>query len=809
MFRKVFFFLFFFTLGLSLELSARAVVFDEKAVTKVEVLLQTQAKGQSFDEESVLQRLQTQKNKLFMQNDFDQDLKLLASEFDRVEPQIEVQEDSSLKVSILVWEKPKIREITFSGNQKIKTTRLEKEFATKRTSLFDRQSFVTNFHKLRDYYIQKGYFNAELDYHLSHHPQENEISIHIQIKEGLSGVVRKFLFEGTEKQEESEILDAILTKPHNVFTSWITGAGTIKDELLNYDKMTIIEYYQNKGYADVEVDISTIAIAGKDRVDLKVEVKKGKKYFFGKLSFSGNSLFENKKIEEFLKIKEASAYSPKKLRQITQKLSELYGSKGYIEAFISYEPTLKNETSYDVEFKIDEGLQYRVGIIRVHGNKRTFTSVILHETLLTPGDIFRLDRLDKSEKRLMNINYFKSVNIFPVKSELASEGDFHYRDVHIEIEEGDTANIGLSAGFSTSENLFAGFDLLEHNFNYKGLSKLFSKGYPALRGAGEYVHLKGSFGRLQSSYLLSWTKPHFRDTPWTVGVDLDKMELNKGKSKEHGSEAYGLSLYGHYSYNAFVGFRTHLRLRDLRMIIRDTGNSLLNQQLERERGNNGKITGIGGQVAYDSTNHPYKASKGLRSVLEAEFISFFRNQSTTGSNKLGSNSNFLKVQYINSYYLRLFKKGILRYRLDLRFIEPLESIPNRESIAFDTFPVPIGERFFLGGESSVRGYRAYALGPKYPDSEDQEPMGGISSTLLSLEYLQELHKKIDAFVFADAGHVSLERRHIGKLNYSLGLGLRMMVLPGAPPIAVGVGFPQNANNRPEVRRFFLSLGAKF
>src|SRR5262249_51184853 len=147
--------------------------------------------------------------------------------------------------------------------------------------------------------------------------------------------------------------------------------------------------------------------------------------------------------------------------------------------------------------------------------------------------------------------------------------------------------------------------------------------------------------------------------------------------------------------------------------------------------------GIGSSITFDSTDSAIKPHNGFRSSLEAEFVGIW------------GDYNFLRFAYINSYYTQLWRRGIMKYRWDLRFIERLFKT-NRP------IEIPLSERFFIGGLNSVRGYKDFDLGAHFRGGD---PTGGISATVLSIEYLQEILPIIDFFAFVDAGSISLKRFH--------------------------------------------------
>src|SRR5262249_47271575 len=121
--------------------------------------------------------------------------------------------------------------------------------------------------------------------------------------------------------------------------------------------------------------------------------------------------------------------------------------------------------------------------------------------------------------------------------------------------------------------------------------------------------------------------------------------------------------------------------------------------------------------------------------------------------------------------------------------------------------IPLDERFYLGGDETIRGFRPYKPGPKFEDSKD--PRGGISLQYLSLEYNRPLMKRVEAFVYLDMGQLSLQRWHFGRLNIATGVGLKLSLFPGMPPLVLGWGIPLNAKHRSDVKQFFLSLGGHF
>jgi outer membrane protein insertion porin family len=613
------------------------------------------------------------------------------------------------------------------------------------------------------------------------------VDIVINVDEGRAGKIKQIYFCGGFTQEETDgLTDMIATKRYELFSSWITGEGIYHEEAIQQDEFTILNYLQNNGYADATVSIEVCEAKEANRIIIYINADKGPLYKVGCITIKGNTLFTEEEIRNRFIFTTGSIYSPELLRRTVERVTDLYGRYGYIDALVNYEPRLSDEGCvYDLEFSIEEGDQYRVGLIKVIGNCTTQSRVILNETLLVPGEIFNIEKLKVTEERLANIGFFKNINVYAVKSEGPCGLGENYRDVLIEVEETSTGHFGAFIGFSTTEDLFGGFNITETNFNYRGIPDVGTEGFSALRGGGEYAHFTTTIGEKSRSYVLSWSKPHFKDTPWTVGFDLERSST-RFVSKDYDIEASGINTHGSYRLNEFVSLGIHYRWRYTHVDIEESDPSY---QLRKEAHIQGHISAIGATLTYDSTNNPVQPTEGFKSRFEFECAG------------IGGDHDFLTFSYVNSYYFQLPKldrKGIWKARADACFIQPYGHTRP------DT--IPIDERYFLGGEYVIRGFRPYKLGPKFPEGD---PRGGVSLQFLSLQYTRLVFSRLELFAFVDAGHLSLKKWNFGRLYTSIGYGANVALLDSMPPITVGMGYPLNAKSRGDVKRFFLAIGGHF
>jgi outer membrane protein insertion porin family len=785
MIKKLFLFAFFFTLT---RFVSAEEPFDGRIVSNVQITVESTDKNASFDSKSIANRLKTKEKHHFSQIEFDEDLKMLSREFARIEPAVQ-PENGQLSIALKLWPKPRIRSIHWVGNKLMLSKTLQKELGVKPNQILDRDGFTQSLNKVKEFYLKKGYFESTLSFATTPVPEKNEVDISIQVHEGRLGHINKIKFTGFTKEEEKELSEQIHTKTYNRLFSWFSGSGIFRDEIVDQDEMVILNYLQNKGFADAKV--VTKIEEGSKGVELEWEATRGIIYHFGKITFDGNTILADDAIRNRFLVHTNDIYSSDKLRESANAIKDAYGQKGYIETEVNYSVRLDGDKPiYDVDFTITEGGAFKIGFIHIFGNSQTQSNVILRESLLVPGEVFNSKKLKATQERLQNIGYFKNVNVYAVKSADDTGLGANYRDVHIEVEESSTGSASIFMGFSSMEDLFGGVDISERNFNYKGFATLFSRGPSSMRGGGEFAHAKFTIGKKEQSYVLSWMTPYFRDSLWRVGFEGSVTESTL-TSNDYIVRTYGLTLFAAYPLTNYWTYGNKYRIRNSTVNVKHKEHKS-KAEIHKEKEAEGLISAIGSSISYDSTDNPRKAHRGLRLSLEAEIAG------------LGGSAAFVKLGTINTYYLPLWSKGTMKYRADFRFIEPFGGHTTKDKI-------PLSERFFLGGEGTVRGYRPYILGPRFSDRKDNEnddPTGGISSGLLSIEYCQEIIRIFDIFIFADAGSISLQHFKFHRFNASYGAGVRLEIM-NQMPLIIGYGVPINADRPEDKQKFFFSMGGQF
>ncbi|MGZ3633824.1 MAG: outer membrane protein assembly factor BamA [Parachlamydiaceae bacterium] len=789
--RKILLFVFFLAFT---TLHAAAPQYENQTIEKLEIIMDgpaNQASGE-FSISGVKSRITTREGAFFSQTEFDNDLKILARDYDQVEPRLQ-SINGKMHIVLKVRAKPQIRSIVWIGNTNIDTADLRKELGIKPLSTFDRLAFNKAFHKIKAYYVKNGFFEAQLSYDVQFDCDTNEVDIVVYVEEGRAGHIKKLIFCGFTSDEESDLTEMIATKEYNLFFSWYTGEGTYHEEAIQQDQFIILNYLQNKGYADARVELE-ITEACRNMINIHIHANRGELYTVREIEFTGNTLFSDEQVRREFTFDVGSAYSPEAIRETIGKISDLYGRRGYIDASVDFDPSLDIDTrAYSIHMIIEEGKQYRVGMIKVFGNTTTQTSIILHESLLIPGEIFNIERLKLTEQKLINVGYFETVNVYAVKSDGPLGLGECYRDVHIEVKETSTGHFGAFIGYSTQESFFGGLNITERNFNYRGLASAWRDGFSSLRGGGEYAHATVQIGLKSRKYIASWAKPFFMDTPWTVGFDIERNS-NRYISDDYEINSTAFILHATYKINSFVHLGWHYRITNSDVHVEEHDDSSSEEEeLEKDSRIGGLISATGVTLTYDSTDHPVTPRSGFKSRGELEYAG------------IGGDHRFVSAAYLNSYFYPIDKKSVFKFRADLRFI-----IPCGEEAGVGS--IPINERLFLGGDAFVRGYRSYRIGPVYKTKngkKSDDPRGGISEQYYSIEITRRLHSKVEAFAFCDGGYLSTRQLKMGYPYWSMGIGARLKLIESIPSLTFGYGIPLNAKNNSQEKRFFISVGGQF
>ncbi len=680
---------------------------------------------------------------------------------------IRVAEDSSSQgvvLTYIVQGKPRLTDVKFAGNKKFSDAKLRKGLSSKIGQPLDERKLFTDSQEILKKYQKKGRHSTDVKYVLNIDENAGRGTATFEITESPKVKIEQVDFAGAQAFSQRRLRKVIKTREHGMF-SWLTGSGFLKEDQLEEDKNRLADFYRDHGYIDFELRDVQIDRSSPTTMVLKLNVFEGQQYKVGAVSFTGNKIFSLGEItngvrqaQQFrygkfkpgdhnLPMDVGDTFTPKGLTRDLEAVEDVYGSKGYIDVTAGSRnlsvvriPNVERGTM-DLEFKIDEGRQYTIEKIEIHGNTKTKDKVIRRELAVSPGETFDMVRVKVSQKRLEGLQYFEKVDARPEETDVARS-----KDLVVGVDEKNTGNLSVGAGFSSVDSLVGFTELSQGNFD------LFNP--PTFTGGGQKFRLRVQVGTERQDYLVSFIEPWFLGRKLALGVDLYYRELNylsdndlydetRAGGKVSLTRALGSDyLIGSIFYNLEnVGIDLNKPDDQIPQTILDSEGYTLQSK-------------VGGSIAYDTRTAGMLPNKGQRTELMTEIA----------SSALGGENDFYKVELRSSWYFKGFSAG--------HVLEVVGRTGVAEAYG-STDDVPFYDRYYLGGLYTLRGFDYRSVSPREPGFD--EPIGGDTYWFGTAEYSIPIIERFRFAVFYDIGNVMANSYKWDFGNYSddWGIGLRL------------------------------------
>ncbi|MCH9807466.1 MAG: outer membrane protein assembly factor BamA [Alphaproteobacteria bacterium] len=640
---------------------------------------------------------------------------------------VQIEPQGSI-VTVFVEENPVINQVAFEGNSEVETDTLANEVQLKPRSVFTRSRVQADVQRILDVYRRQGRFAALVEPKIIE-LEQNRVNLVFEITEGTATKVKGVNFIGNRAFTDGQLRDIITTTQAGWF-DFLKGTSVYDPDRLNLDRELLRQYYMKNGYADARI-ISANAELDRDGSGFFITftVEEGELYSFGSITIeSALAELDGESLRGELLTYSGQTYDASRIDKTVERLTLSVAERGY--AFARVRPRATPDfysRTIGINYVIDEGPRIYIDRINIYGNERTKDYVIRREFRLAEGDAFNPLLVDRAEKRLKGLGFFKSVK---VKKRPGSAPDRVILDV--ELVEQSTGELSFGAGYSTSEGVIGDVSITERN----------------LLGNGQFLRLRvgGSFERAQID--LSFTEPRFLDRNLAAGFDLFHKELDQTDTsgfrsrKSGGTLRLGFplaeDLWGQTSYSL-----TRDELFDVNnnasLAIRDAcGDVNINPRTRGGRPIRSPdcqdteyyTSSLGGSLTYDKRNHPRTPSSGY-------FL-----QATTDFAGVGGDVQYVRVQGEGRAYYPVAEKITLVGRVIGGHIE-----------GWGGDDVRILDLFFRGGET-VRGFDGAGYGPR--DIRTGDALGGQTYWAATAELRFPIpfipdELGMSAAVFADAG----------------------------------------------------------
>lgn len=577
-----------------------------------------------------------------------------------------------LRVIVRLKEYPRLREVRYEGNKKIKEGDIRERVVLVPNQIITPDQIKRTQQAILSLYREKGYFAAQVtpETEAREGPFEDLV---LRIDEGPKLKIKRVKVIGAEQLSPGEVRGQMKNREDN----WIRSGNYKPDELAE-DMRKIVAHYKKKGFLYAAVLKDTVfvndSIGG---LEIDITVHEGDRYYFGTTTFEGNTLYSDAQLERALKYEPGEVFSDKDFEESIGNIYTMLQERGRLYAQVD-EQQIPHDSTVDITLKITENEPAKIRYVEIQGNTKTKEKVIRRELSVFPGDTYRRSALERSIRDLMVLNYFEAVN---PDFNVLPNGDI---DVILDVKEKSTGQISVGGGYSGQDGFVGTMGFAVPNF----------------LGNGQSLELNAERGSRRSSYNISFTEPWFRDTRTSVGIDLFNLTRR--------------SYDDYYDENAKgVGLRVGRRLRwpdrftsvFLRGKIQDVGYSdfdstyVANYNSETVLGPDPasrwpqRLTSATVTLLRDSRDLAQFATRGSRISLSFELA----------GDPVGGYWHYRKERLQVHKYIPIYKQIALSIKADWGFVSPTYQ---------DEF-VPYSEEFQVGGtngDAMVRGYEEGTAG---------------------------------------------------------------------------------------------------
>ncbi len=720
---------------------------------------------------TILSKIKTRVGEPYLQNVVSDDIKRLYNTgyFADVSVDREAM-DGGYHVIIIVVEKPIIEKITFTKTRYYTSRALLAKLSSKEGKFLDNRVLKEDLDLVKDMYVKKGLTAASVDTETDLDKTTNKVKLHFIIEEGEREKVKKIIVNGNTIFSDKRIIKLIKTRP-----AWLFNGGKLQEETIKEDMERIKSFYEREGFIDVTADYK-VDQSRKGQSIVTINVEEGRRYYTGKVTIENNTISSETDILKVMKnIKVAKVFSREKLDEDIADIRSLYFDKGYIYANVQESTSVNPETNdVSVKLVISEGELAYVNKVKIHGNTRTRDIVVRREMRLKPGDRFDGEKLKRSKERLKNLGYFEDIGYDIEDTDEATK-----KDLVVQVKEAKTGTISFGGGYSTIDKIVGFVEVEQKNFDFAN--------WPTFTGGGQNLSVHAEAGSVRNNQRLSFTEPWIFDYPVSGGFDLYRSLRSRARDIGYGYDErrIGGDLRFGKEISEYVSAGTTYRLENIKISNLDSGATA---DLQREVGKN-TISSVGFRLTRDTRNNVFNPTKGVLASATAE----------VAGGPFGGDKDFTKLEGKTSYDMAMPYNSVLEFRMRVGLANPFGNSEN----------VPIFERYFAGGATTIRGYNERKVGPL--DLVTKDPIGGEGMLVGNVEFTVPLIEYIKLATFFDAGNVWSKIKDFGKGGYKSGAGFGFRVKTPIGPINLDYGYP--FNNEPgedqKSGKFYFSVSRGF
>lgn len=604
-----------------------------------------------------------------------------------------------------------------------------------------------------------------------------QVALTFHIEEGPKARIDKVKFLGAHAFRKMKLKYTLKkTRPH-WFLSWVTRHDIYSEGKYYEDIKELRKLYESEGYLDVDigepiVDSHLNSKGTKKWLTLTIPITEGISYNLGDISFEGNHVFSSKELRKPIRMKKGKVVNKTAIDYIRKAIEAKYGEKGYIYATAT--PIFhrhKKERVADVTFSITEDQVYFLNRLEFYGNTSTRDYVLRREMQIYEQEIFNYVQYKRGLYMLKQRALFK-IEKDPVIKKIPNTNTVN---VNVKGEEANKNELLFGGGYGGINGFYLSGSFKTYNF----------------LGRGTTLSLNANFGKVQKLYSINYSDP------WLFGKriggsfslfnsELDYLQFNQKSTGASMSVSFPIGNFASWS----VGYRYE------QSKVTNFANTAFVSTQYLDYLNNTTTSAVFGGIGINTVNNPFRPMRGFSAYLNT----------TVAGGPAGGDNNYIKPSLEGSFYLPTFHKQNLAWRLTVSYIA-----------GYDGKNIPLWERFFLGGEDSLRGFGIRSV---YPITKDGryflDPItgtiqGGNRYYLLNNEYVFHVAKQVDVALFVDVGNSYHERQKIKLSNYRADAGFEIRFFIPTFNVPLRLIYATNVKPQPtdDFSNFQLSIGLTF
>jgi outer membrane protein insertion porin family len=425
-------------------------------------------------------------------------------------------------IVIVVAENPVINQVAFEGNKKAKDEQLKAEVQSKPRGTLSKPTVQADVQRIIDIYHRSGRFDVSVNPQIIELPN-NRVNLVFEIKEGAKTGVKEIRFVGAHAFSYSRLKEVIKTSVSN-WLSFLQTTDIYDPDRVEADRDLLRRFYLQHGYADVRV-VSAVGEydPAKKGFVITFTIDEGPQYHVGTVDVVSNvRAISPSVVRSKVKLSPGSVYNADLVQKSVEAMTIEAARRGY--AFANVHPRGDRNTAarrINLTFVVDEGQRAYIERINIHGNVRTRDYVIRREFDIGEGDAYNRALIDRAERRLKNLDFFKTVKI---TNEPGSAPDRVIIDVNV--EEKPTGEFSIAGGYSTADGFISEVSIADRN----------------LMGRGQYAKASVSYGQYSRGVDLSFVEPYLFGYRMAGGIDLFARQNLQNSYVSYNTSTYGTNL---------------------------------------------------------------------------------------------------------------------------------------------------------------------------------------------------------------------------------------------------------------------------